>query len=331
MRLNGISCFAGIGGLDLAVREDVRTVCYIEWDKYCQEVLKKRMQEGFLDDAPIWGDIQSFDGRPWHGKVDIVFGGFPCQDISLAGKGAGIKEGTRSGLFYQLIRLIGEIRPRYVFLENVSAITYRGLDVVLGELSKAGYDAKWTDLRASDVGARHRRERWFCLAYTKRDGCFGTEGRGSLEEAILGEQGGENDSFNSKGTSSLPRAREDVAYSELCGCVHGQITEQSAEAWKPSFGEPKPKSPMAYSADSRFSGLQRGNSLNGGEITLGLGSGVWLIDPADFESSSESFVGRVAHGVPKRVDRLKCLGNAVVPQQGNKAWRILMHNENGFD
>jgi site-specific DNA-cytosine methylase len=123
------------------------------------------MQDKNLDDAPIWSDICSFNGKKWFGRVDIIFGGFPCQDISVAGKGAGIKEGTRSGLFFQLLRLVREIRPSYIFLENVSAITRRGFDTVLGCLYEAGYDAKWTTLAASEVGALHRRERWFCLAW----------------------------------------------------------------------------------------------------------------------------------------------------------------------
>ena len=101
-RLNGISCFSGIGGLDLAIQEDVRTVCYIEKDPYCQRILQARMQEDILEDAPIWADICSFDGKPWAGRVDIVFGGFPCQDISTAGKMAGIY-GSRSGLWQKML------------------------------------------------------------------------------------------------------------------------------------------------------------------------------------------------------------------------------------
>jgi len=139
-------------------------VCYIEYDTYCQEVLKKRGEEGWLDIAPVWDDIRTFDGRPWREKVDIVFGGFPCQDISVAGKGKGIKEGTRSGLFFELMRVCGEVRPEYIFLENVSAINKRGLDIVLGSLSEIGYNAEWGHLSAREVGARHKRDRWFCLA-----------------------------------------------------------------------------------------------------------------------------------------------------------------------
>jgi DNA (cytosine-5)-methyltransferase 1 len=166
-RLLGMSCFAGVGGLDVALGKDVRTVCYIENNPYCQQVIRKNIKDGWLEDAPIWSDIQSFDGRPWNGKVDIIFGGFPCTDISVAGKGAGIKEGTRSGLWFEMLRIIKEILPKYVFLENVAGIRTRGLREVLGGLSEAGYNAKWTMLRASDIGAPHKRERWFCLAWKR--------------------------------------------------------------------------------------------------------------------------------------------------------------------
>jgi DNA (cytosine-5)-methyltransferase 1 len=163
-KLYGISCFSGVGGLDVALGKDVKTVCYIENNPYCQEILRKNIKDGWLDPAPIWSDIQSFKGRPWNGKVDIVFGGFPCQDISVAGKGEGIKEGNRSGLWFEMYRIIKEVHPRYVFLENVAGIRRRGLREVLECLSEAGYNAEWTMLGAKDVGAPHKRERWFCLA-----------------------------------------------------------------------------------------------------------------------------------------------------------------------
>ena len=166
-RLLGLSCFAGIGGIDLAIRRNVKTICYIENEKYCQDIIKKNVQDGWLDDAPIWSDICSFDGRPWNGKVDIVFGGFPCQSISLAGKGEGIEEGTKSGLWFEMLRIIEETNPKYVFLENVAGIRNRGLNTVLKGLSKNGFDAKWIMLRANDIGAPHKRERWFCLAWKR--------------------------------------------------------------------------------------------------------------------------------------------------------------------
>lgn len=170
MALRAASLFAGVGGLDLALRiacPDARTVVYLERDAYAAATLVARMEDKALDQAPIWDDITTFDGAAWRGCVDLVMGGFPCQDISAAGRGEGIKEGNRSGLFFELMRVVRQIRPRFVFLENVSMLTVRGLDAVLGSLAEIGFDAEWLCLRASDVGAPHRRERWFCLAYRR--------------------------------------------------------------------------------------------------------------------------------------------------------------------
>ncbi|MET9729352.1 DNA cytosine methyltransferase [Streptomyces sp. NPDC006458] len=113
--------------------------------------------------VPNFGDISSVDWTPLIGQVDILTAGFPCQDISNAGKRVGIK-GERSGVWKHVAEAIRTLRPRYVFLENVGAIRSRGLDVVLGDLAAGGYDAEWTSYRASSVGAPHHRDRWFCVA-----------------------------------------------------------------------------------------------------------------------------------------------------------------------
>ena len=166
-----LSLFSGVGGLELACRivwSTSRVVGYVERDAYAASVLMARMEDAALELAPIFvGDIQDVDGGEMRGEVDGIVGGFPCQDISLAGRGEGI-EGSRSGLWWEFRRLICEIRPRFAFLENVSAITVRGMDAVLGSLAEVGFDAEWMCLRASDVGAPHRRDRWFCLAYAMR-------------------------------------------------------------------------------------------------------------------------------------------------------------------
>ena len=156
--LNGVDLFTGIGGISLALQPWVRTVCYVEIEPYCQQLLRERIADGQLDDAPIWDDITTFDGEPWAGAVDCISGGSPCQDISLAGNGAGL-DGERSGLWWEMHRLIGEIRPGFVFLENVPAITNRGGRAVVGALAALGYDARWGVLSAFDVGAPHRRDR----------------------------------------------------------------------------------------------------------------------------------------------------------------------------
>lgn len=169
MGLSAISLFSGAGGLDLAARAvGIRTACYVEWDPYAQGVIMSRMRSGELDDAPMWDDVTTFDGTAWRGKVDIVFGGFPCQDLSFAGKRAGIVEGARSGLWRHFARIVGEVGPRLVLVENVPGLLANGgLGVVLGDLATLGFDAEWFVLSAADVGAPHRRERVWIVAHAK--------------------------------------------------------------------------------------------------------------------------------------------------------------------
>jgi DNA (cytosine-5)-methyltransferase 1 len=167
---SSISLFSGIGALDLAIGSvfpGSRCLAYVEGEAYAAAVLAARMASGDLDDAPIWSDVRKFPTDGLRGRVDLVAGGFPCQDLSLAGKRAGI-DGERSGLYFDLIRIVRDVRPRYVFLENVAAIAVgRALDAVLGALAEVGFDAEWICLRASDVGAPHRRDRWWCLAWDR--------------------------------------------------------------------------------------------------------------------------------------------------------------------
>ena len=171
-----LSLFSGIAGLDKAVRlvfPESRTVCYVEREAYAASVLVARMEDKAVDDAPIWSDITTFNGKPWSGVVDTIIGGFPCQDLSVAGKQAGIKEGNRSGLFYEYCRLIREIRPRYVFIENVSGLLRKGaMETVISELAQMGFDAEWGVFSAKDVGSTHLRKRVFVLGYSKHDGYF---------------------------------------------------------------------------------------------------------------------------------------------------------------
>ena len=162
-----ISLFSGAAGLDLGLelaRVSARTVVYVEREAYACEVLASRMEAGDLAPAPLWTDVSTFDGRPFRGLVDIVAGGFPCQDISVAGKRAGIK-GERSGLWSQFKRIVGEVQPRLVVVENVARLVKEGLEVVLSDLAELGFDAEWGTLRASDVGATHHRNRLFLVAW----------------------------------------------------------------------------------------------------------------------------------------------------------------------
>lgn len=156
--------FAGAGGGILGGMLLGHTpVCAVEIEPFCQAVLKQRQADGILPEFPIFSDIKEFDGTPWRGRVDVIAGGFPCQDISAAGKGAGI-HGERSSLFFELARVVREVAPRYVFLENSPMLVHRGLDVVLGTLADMGYDAAWGVISAADCGANHLRKRVWILA-----------------------------------------------------------------------------------------------------------------------------------------------------------------------
>jgi len=175
--LNELALFAGAGGGILGGHLlGWRTVCAVEWEPYAACVLVARQNDGVLPPFPIWDDVQTFDGKPWRGIVDVVSGGFPCQDISAAGKGAGI-DGERSGMWREMARIVCEVQPRFVYVENSPMLTSRGLGVVLADLATMGFDAKWGVLGAADVGAPHQRDRiWIkakqrnFLSYTKHNG-----------------------------------------------------------------------------------------------------------------------------------------------------------------
>lgn len=164
-RLNELALFAGAGGGILGGHLlGWRTVCAVERDLYAASVLAARQNDGQLPAFPIWSDVSSFDGKPWRGIVDVISGGFPCQDISSSGKGEGIT-GERSGLWKEFSRIIGEVRPTYAFVENSPMLTIRGLGTVLRDMAALGYDAEWCVLGADDLGANHHRKRIWILAH----------------------------------------------------------------------------------------------------------------------------------------------------------------------
>ena len=163
--MNELALFAGAGGGILGGHLlGWRTVCAVEWDAYAASVLVARQNDRYLAPFPIWDDVQTFDGRLWRGIVDVISGGFPCQDISSAGRGAGI-DGERSGMWRHMARIIGEVRPKFVFVENSPMLTIRGLGRVLGDFSEMGYNARWGVIGAGHIGGSHLRERIWVLAY----------------------------------------------------------------------------------------------------------------------------------------------------------------------
>ena len=160
MTLRMLDTFSGIGGFSLAARwlGGIETVQFVEREPYCQRILRKHWPT-----VPIHDDICTYDPEP--GSADIICGGFPCQDISIAGERRGLGPDTRSGLFYQLIRIVRVVRPQFIVLENVAAILDGHLGAVVGALAAAGYDCEWACLSAADLGAWHVRDRWWAVAY----------------------------------------------------------------------------------------------------------------------------------------------------------------------
>ena len=272
--LNELALFAGAGGGILGGHLlGWRTVCAVEWEPYPASVLCARQNEGLLPPFPIWDDIQTFDGKPWKGIVDVVSGGFPCQDISAAGKGDGL-DGERSGMWREMARVVGEVRPQFVFVENSPMLTTRGGTRVIGDLTKMGYDCKWTVMGAADVNAPHQRDRMWIVC--KLANTSSQRSQAGITDPQRGKERHSNEPQH--GSSNL-------AYTSDKGNVWRE--------WELGFVEQKHNN--------------RRGSING--------SRQWW--------SAEPDMGRVAHGIPARVDRLKAIGNAQVPLCAATAWRIL--------
>lgn len=163
--MNGLALCSGFGGIELGLESRIdgfKTVCHVEGEAYAAAVLVKKIQEGKIHEAPVWSNVKTFNGEPWRSKVDIITGGFPCQPHSSAGKL--LAEEDPRNLWPDVKRIISEVRPRFLFLENVSNINNTIAPSIVGDLAKMGFDAAWCVVRASDVGAPHRRARWFIMA-----------------------------------------------------------------------------------------------------------------------------------------------------------------------
>ena len=298
-KLNTFHLFAGAGGgilADLLLGHNPIGACEIE--PYPRDVLLARQRDGILPAFPIWDDVCTLDGTPWRGTVDVLCGGFPCQDISAAGKGAGIT-GERSGLWKEYARLIGEMRPRFVFAENSPLLRTRGLGVVLEDLASLGYNARWGVLGARDVGAPHKRDRMWVLAYANNNGNSPTKESKSIAQG------------SNSGTS---RPKQTIEPSGLCASRTDGSMEGSPEELAYAMHQGLQGDEYARVLDSQGRQESDGSTSECGGLW-------WHTDPA--ESPTEPLVGRVANGVANRVDRLKAIGNGQVPQCAAMAFSIL--------
>jgi DNA (cytosine-5)-methyltransferase 1 len=291
--MNELALFAGHGGGILGgILCGFRTVCAVEIDDYARRVLMARQDDGCLPAFPLWDDVRTFDGRPWRGVVDIISGGFPCQDISIAGPGAGL-EGERSGLWREMRRIVGEVGPRFVLVENSPALTYRGLHEVLGDLAAMGYDARWGVLGAVHAGAPHKRDRIWIVA---------DSGGGRCREPSQGQD-------EQQGRAEAVRASEALADAEST-----RLERHRGDARESEVSEPWNDGASMGDAD------EGGRSRRAGTIRQADGrrqssdASWWATEPD---------VGRVADGMAWRVDRLSGLGNGQVPAVVRLAWNLL--------
>nr|WP_323127233.1 DNA cytosine methyltransferase [Acinetobacter sp. Tr-809] len=346
--LNELALFAGAGGGILGTHLlGWNTVCAVERDAYAAQVLAQRQNDGILKAFPIWSDITTFDGKPWRGIIDVISGGFPCQDISSAGKGAGI-DGERSGLWAEMARIISEVRPRVVFVENSPMLISRGLTRVISDLAKMGYDAEWTRLSASNLGAPHQRDRIWIVAHSMQSGTgrsshtrFTSDTNESSQWMEKGASGS-----RSSGMSNLPNPQSFRFNSE--GLSIGAKSQESLSGINCED--------VGNSRSERFISRGNNNCKYDGNVTCttsknsaalsntssirlqGQGQSWFACDPAENPEGEtdrtfyecvgniwgiKSRLGRVANGVANRVDRLKAIGNGQVPVVAKSAFRIL--------
>ena len=233
--MNELHLFAGAGGGILGgILCGHTCVCAVEIEEYPRKVLLQRQRDGVLPRFPIWDDVCTFDGRPWRGRVDIIAGGFPCQDIAVCGKAAGIN-GDRSGLWKEMARIIGEVGPRFVFVENSPALTVRGLGDVLRDMAEMGYNAKWGVLGARHCGGPVERERiWIACAHESH----GQAWLGNCREAeILSRARSECPSFWLQAPSERFGMEHglDSYMDQVSAIGNGQVPQVARLAWRTLF------------------------------------------------------------------------------------------------
>jgi DNA (cytosine-5)-methyltransferase 1 len=271
--MNELALFAGAGGGILGGKLlGWRTVCAVEWEPYPASVLCARQNDGLLPPFPIWDDVQTFDGHPWRGIVDVVSGGFPCQDISAAGKGAGI-EGERSGMWREMARIIYEVQPRFVFVENSPMLTSRGLGTVLGDLASMGFDARWGVLGANAIGAPHQRERIWIYASNSSGERWNYRISNWKKRQLLRDKNwnaSESKSEREGWFSWVGQVGADVANTNIAQrkgmCKSERIYEEHADIGSPSWWEIEPN--MDRVVDGMVDRVDRLKAIGNGQVPL---------------------------------------------------------------
>lgn len=331
--MNGLDLFSGIGGLALALEPWVRPIAYCENDRYAQAVLLSRMSKGDLSVAPIWDDVRTLTGDYIPETIDIVSGGFPCQDISSAGRGEGL-EGKRSGLFFELMRIVEEVSPAFVFLENVPAIRTRGLAKVIGTLSDLRYDCRWTRVSAAEVGAPHLRERWFLLAAHPHSVrlWYERERRPKGQTETNQEPPNDHQTRILADTESL-RRRQRRSELPIWGRTSTDASSSGSMGNSESerLGEERGLRCDESEERNRSSSQDVGNTNSSGPQRSEYTEAAWRALAEHRHSSRDNWpswlpepaLPRGDHGLFRRVDRTRGLGNAVVPLQARTAFARL--------
>ena len=327
--LNGLALCAGFGGLEGGLERSLpeyRTICFVEGEAYPAAVLAQKMEKGTVRKAPIWSDVVTFDGKPWRGKVDIISGGFPCQPHSQAGKLLG-KDDPRN-LWPSIVRIIGEVRPRFLFLENVANINNTYGKEIVGNLAQMGFDAAWCVVRASDVGAPHRRARWFLLASH-------TDNSPELIKSIYGSLKGSSELEAAVCNSDCDGFSKHNQHEDSCQRIFGEgrmawdrskdISHDDSHSERAGFNENKFNSSRGKPNLEGLCHVTHSSSIRRGQNN-GFGKSKhthqnnknriwWEVEPR---------VGRMVDGVAHWSHRIRGCGNGVVPQQAEYAFKILV-------
>lgn len=310
--LRALHLCSGYGGFELGLRMagvPCRTVLNIERDAHAAAVLVARMEDKALDRAPIWDDLTTFDGTAWRGRVDLITAGFPCQPFSAAGRKRGVSDDR--WLWPEIARIIREVGPRYVFLENVRGVVRHGLGFVLGDLADLGFDAEWGLLSASEVGAPHKRERWWLLANARGEGgpevprsAPGDEGRDGAQHGHVADSDGE-DVAHPSSVGPGPWAERRVE--GPCRSCPGVADTDSARHER--SGLRKHESGQFPPRPDDDTGWRHWREQGGPEPGI--------------RRMPDGATGRMERRDPQLADRLHLLGNGLVPQAAAAAWQEL--------